>query len=106
MTATAAEPTRPAAGVMRFARYIFEITGRRAIVAILLLLVGSVTEGGSILLLIPVLQLGALKGETITLHPPAGLAADLLGQTVQFGLIPALVALVALVLAQVLFAGL
>jgi ATP-binding cassette subfamily C protein len=84
-------------------KYIVEQSGLRALWALAFLVFGSLTEGASILLLIPVIQLiGMQDGET-TVRLPSFLA-DVLGPGVRLGLAPVLASLVLLVLAQALFA--
>jgi ATP-binding cassette, subfamily C, bacterial len=88
--------------IARFARFVLQQSGRRAFYALGFLLLGSLTEGLSILLLVPLLQLVGPQSQSITLGLP-GILHDALGPTVQLSLLPILVLLVALVVAQALF---
>jgi ATP-binding cassette, subfamily C, bacterial len=88
--------------VGRFARFVLTQSGRRAYFALGFLLLGSLTEGLSILLLIPVLQLVGPESQSIALHVP-GFLQGFLGPELRLGLLPVLALLVTLVIAQALF---
>ena len=85
-------------------RYIIEQSGFRALWALAFLVFGGLTEGASILLLIPVIQLIGLQDGETTVRLPTSILAGLLGPEVRLGLAPVLASLVLLVLAQALFA--
>jgi ATP-binding cassette, subfamily C, bacterial len=95
----------PATDIAGFGRYVFRQSGLRAVWALVFLVLGSLTEGISILLLIPVLQLiGPQDGGEATVRLPTWILQGLLGPELRIGLVPVLWALVLLVLAQALFA--
>ena len=95
---------------LRFARFVFQQSGRSMWLALTFLILGGATEGASILLLIPVLQL---------LDPKAGAAGAALGGLPKlpfpeaqawmadhhFGIVPLLAAYAVLVMAQAGFSG-
>ena len=87
---------------IRFASFIVKHTRGRALLALVLLLLGSLTEGMSILLLIPLLQLAGQGGTGV---PAAGmpLLGSILGSGVAFSLVPLLAAFLAFVTAQSIF---
>lgn len=84
-----------------YGAFVLKRTGARAYGAIGLLLIGSLLEGASILMLAPILQLSASGGRTVELHPPA-MIASLTGPVLQLSLLTALGMLVALIAAQAL----
>ena len=77
----AAAQSRKAGSLRRLSLDVLKHARLRALLALIFLLLGSLTEWGALLLLIPVLQLGAFRGETVTLHTPARLA-DRLGPVI------------------------
>lgn len=86
-----------------FARHVLGEAGRRRVgLALGFLTLGSLTEGISILLLIPILQMVGHDGGDVAVHVPSFLAG-LLGPEIRVGLLPILGLLVVLVLAQALF---
>jgi ATP-binding cassette subfamily C protein len=94
----------PTTDIAGFGRYVFRQSGLRAVWALVFLVLGSLTEGISILLLIPVLQLvGPQDGGEATVRLPTSILQGLLGPELRIGLVPVLWALVLLVLAQALF---
>jgi ATP-binding cassette subfamily C protein len=92
-----------AAGIAGFGRYVFRQAGSRAFWALLFLVLGSLTEGISILLLIPVIQLMGLQGADHIVRLPTSVLSGVLGPQVQLSLATVLGVLVVLVLAQALF---
>ena len=96
-------PQLHAARVAEFARYIFAQSGSRVYRMLAFLVLGGLTEGASILLLIPIIQLiGFQEGEAIV-RLPTWILSGVLGPEVHFGLVPVLGLLILLVLAQALF---
>lgn len=93
-------------GIGRFIGFVYPQARRKIWVAIALLVVASLTEGASILLLVPLLTLLTPGLEVLSLPLPAGLA-DLLGVSVlSISLVGVLVGLVLVVIAQALLARL
>src|SRR5215510_8794858 len=93
-----------AADIVGFGKYVLEQSGSRAFWALLFLVLGSLTEGISILLLIPVLQLIGPQGAEAIVRLPTSILAGILGAELRLNLTSVLGALVLLVLAQALFA--
>ena len=87
----------------RFARYVLDQGGRRTFLALGFLVLGSLTEGISILLLVPVLQLVGSEGGETTVRLPTWILAGVLGPEVRIGLLPVLGILVLLVFGQSMF---
>lgn len=86
-----------------FGRFIIRQTRGRALLALLFLILGSLTEGVSILLLIPLLQLaGQGGGGVATGQLP--LIGSLLGPGMQIALVPLLACFLGFVIIQGLFA--
>lgn len=98
-------PTEPplTAQIGRFARYILDQAGRRAALALVFLVLGSLTEGVSILLMVPVLHLVGEGSANLSVALPTGIFSGILGPELRLGLLPVLGFLVLLVLAQALF---
>ena len=93
-----------AAAIAAFCRFVFEQSGARVFWALLFLVLGGLTEGISILLLIPVIQLiGPQEAESIV-RLPTSILAGILGPELRLSLSSVLGVLVLLVLAQALFA--
>jgi ATP-binding cassette subfamily C protein len=88
-----------------FGRFIAERAGNRVLLALAFLILGSLTEGISILLLVPILHLigqgGADGGYSLAL--PANAFTQWLMPGLRIGLLPVLGMLVLLVTAQALF---
>jgi ATP-binding cassette subfamily C protein len=89
--------------VARFGAYIFNQAGRRALWALWFLLLGSLTEGISILLLISVLQLMGPEYGDLSVRLPIPILRGTFGSEVRLGLLPMLSFLVLLVVMQALF---
>ena len=87
--------------VFDFGRFVFKISGRRAWPAIFYLALGSLTEGLSILLLVPLLALLAPGTDTVTIPLPSGLSFGA-AAPLQIGLPTALAALTGVVTLQAL----
>lgn len=97
-----AEPARP--GVFRvvaFARFILSTSGRRAWPAAVFLTLGSLTEGLSILLLVPLLTLLGPGAQSVSIPLPDLFSAGA-GGTLQIGLVTALAVLSLVVTLQAL----
>jgi ATP-binding cassette subfamily C protein len=99
--------TRPArrtgiAGVGAFARFVLGASDRKAGPAAAFLILGSLTEGLSILLLVPLLTLLGPGATSVAVPIPAMLAGGQAGTSVQIGLTTALVALSLVVTLQAL----
>lgn len=93
---------RPRSGISRvagFARFVVARSRRRVGRAALFLVLGSLTEGLSILLLVPLLALLGPGAQTISLPLPEGIAG-VAGQSVQIGLPAALVVLTVVIALQ------
>ena len=56
--------------LLDFAHHILALAGRRGVVAVALLILGSLVEGATILLLLPVLRLVGPEGSQIILPLP------------------------------------
>jgi ATP-binding cassette, subfamily C, bacterial len=96
-------PRAQASKIAGFGRYVFQQSGSRAFWALVFLVLGGLTEGISILLLIPVIRLiGPQGGESIIRLPR--FLAGILGPEMRLSLLPVLGLLVLLVLAQALLA--
>src|SRR5262245_32046862 len=89
--------------IAQFGLRVVEHAGRRAALALCFLLLGSLTEGISILLLVPVLQLAGPQGGSVTVQVSPSALAALLGPQLTIGLVPVLGCLVFLVLLQAMF---
>ena len=89
--------------ILRFARFCFRVTQGQAVLALLFLLLGTLTEGISILLLIPLLQLVGPAGSSTANSGTVPIVGDILGPNMRFELGPLLIGFVALVTAQALF---
>jgi ATP-binding cassette subfamily C protein len=89
--------------ISQFGSQIFKQTGRRAFWALGFLILGSLTEGVSILLLIWVLRLVGPEHGDLLLRPPIPIFANLVGSEIRLGLITVLSLLVILAIAQALF---
>lgn len=91
--------------IAAFGRFIAERAGNRVLLALSFLILGSLTEGISILLLVPLLHLigqaGAGAGYSLSL--PANPLTEWLFPSLRIGLVPVLAMLVLLVTAQALF---
>jgi ATP-binding cassette subfamily C protein len=87
-----------------YGRFILDRTGFRAVLTILYLLLGSITEGISILLLIPLLALVGPQYQTLKIDLHIPLVSRLLASNVSLGLIPVLLIFVGLMIAQAVFA--
>ena len=87
--------------VFDFGRFVFRISGRRAWPAVFYLVLGSLTEGLSILLLVPLLALLAPGTDTVTIPLPNVLSLDS-AAPLQIGLPTALAALTGVVTLQAL----
>jgi ATP-binding cassette, subfamily C, bacterial len=88
--------------ILALARYVLRLTRGQAAFALIFLILGSLTEGVSILLLIPMLQLaGATDGGPVK---PVPIVSAILGRDTRLELVPLLVVFVAFVCAQALFA--
>jgi ATP-binding cassette subfamily C protein len=101
--ATPAGPAGLWRSLVPFARYVLDKCGTRAFRALAYLILGSLTEGVSILLLVPALQFIGTDGGTTALTIGTGPFGWLLGDTVTIGLAVVLAAFVGLVIAQSLF---
>lgn len=88
--------------ILDFAAYIRRQAPGRSLLAIGFLILGSVAEGASILLLIPVLQLIGPGDEALVVAIPTFLQ-DLIGPELHLGIGPVLICLVLLILVQSLF---
>lgn len=87
--------------IRNFGLYCFHLTQGKAVLALVFLLLGSLTEGISILLLIPLLHLvGPAQGGAQASMP---ILSDLLGPGVRLELVPLLLIFVVLVTAQAAF---
>ncbi|WP_158914597.1 ABC transporter ATP-binding protein [Caulobacter sp. S45] len=90
-------------GALLLASYVVRLAGRKVTYALLFLLLGSLTEGASVLLLIPMLQLAAPHQHTVAV------GVSLLGNIAprlavgKAGLVPVLVAFILLTFGQVFF---
>ena len=89
--------------IARFGNYIYKQTGRRAFWALGFLLLGSLTEGISIFLLIGILQLMGPEHGELSIRLTIPILADMLGPEVRLGLGPVLILLVLLTTVQALF---
>lgn len=87
------------AKLVQFARYIFDQAGRRAVLALAFLLLGSLTEGVSILLLVPVLQVVGPEGGV---DGPLPVLGDFFPR-LQVDLVPMLGILIAVIAVQAFF---
>ncbi|WP_052247712.1 ABC transporter ATP-binding protein [Brevundimonas nasdae] len=96
-------PAKPSGivGVLSFARYVLGASERRAGPAALFLILGSLTEGLSILLLVPLLTLLG-PGATSVAIPIPELLTGRPGVTVGMGLATALILLTSVITAQAL----
>lgn len=100
----AAQTTRSdAAGGLALARHVFQHGGRRVSLALIFLLFGGLSEGVSILLLIPLLHMAAQQGEAFVIQAPTLGLAQWLGPTIRLELTSALGLLVGMVTAQAFF---
>ena len=86
--------------IARFARYCFWLTEGQALLALLFLVLSTLTEGVAILLLVPMLQLVGPAGGAGQAAP---FLANLLGSGLRLELGPLLLCFVALVIVQSLF---
>lgn len=94
----------PTAAIVDFARYLIAEGGtRRTVFGIALLIFGSLTEGISILLLVPLLQQIGPDRESIAIPVPTSGLAMIFGTHVYIALPAILAAVVALVLARAIF---
>lgn len=86
-----------------FAAHMFGVAGKRAVFALLFLILGSLTEGMSILLLIPILQLAGGSGANFDVPLPDFEALDVIAPSGTISLATALFLLVLFVAAQAIF---
>ena len=93
----------PASQIRHFAHYLIEKGRLRVGLALLFLLLGSLTEGISILLLVPLLQLVGSEREWLTFDLPEPFRVGELGIGLRIGLATVLVMVVLLVIAQSMF---
>jgi ATP-binding cassette, subfamily C, bacterial len=111
MTTTAVAPAErlastsatDAAQLVEFVGYMGRRGGRRAALALLFLILGSLTEGISILLLVPILHLAGNAGQGFALPVPDWEPLRLLFPSGTVGFASVLAALVLLVVAQAFF---
>ena len=97
-----AEPARLGVSrVVAFARFILSTSGRRAWPAAVFLTLGSLTEGLSILLLVPLLTLLGPGAQSVSIPLPDLLSTGS-GATLQIGLVTALAGLSLVVTLQAL----
>jgi ATP-binding cassette, subfamily C, bacterial len=89
--------------VVQFGHYIFKNNGARALWALGFLLLGSLTEGISIIFLVKVLQLMGPEGGEVSIPQPIKLFSGLTGSEIRLGLLPTLAFLVMLAVVQALF---
>jgi ATP-binding cassette subfamily C protein len=89
--------------IVRFANYMFKQTGRRAFWTLGFLVLGSLTEGASILLLIWILQLMGPGHGNLSIRLPIPFLADAVASEIWLGLLPVLLLLVTLATVQALF---
>src|SRR5271170_3897045 len=89
--------------VVQFGHYIFKRNGARTFRALGLLLLGSLTEGISIIVLVKVLQLMSPERVEVSIPQPIKIISGLTGAEVRLGLGPVLVFLVMLAIVQALF---
>jgi ATP-binding cassette subfamily C protein len=102
--ATSPTAERPLIAELRsFSRHILNVAGFRALFALGFLLLGSITEGISILVLLPILKLVGGSGEALTVAFPTFFLAGLLGPELRIPLAWVLAFLVVLLTAQALF---
>ncbi len=86
-----------------FARFVYRLSGRRALLALSFLLLGSLSEGFSILLLIPLLHLVGNSGQNLAITLPDLAVFRWIAPGGTIGLSVVLCLLVALVSAQTFF---
>jgi ATP-binding cassette subfamily C protein len=86
--------------LVSFARYIFDQTGRRALLALVFLFLGSLTEGVSILLLIPLLQVVGPEGGMAMKLP---IVSKIFGAGFHIDLVPMLGLLIGVIAVQAFF---
>jgi ATP-binding cassette subfamily C protein len=99
----AASDSIQARRIGHFARYMLGEAGpRRAGLALGFLTLGTITEGISILMLVPILHMVGEDARSIALPVP-GFLASLAGEEIEIGLLPILALLVAIVFVQALF---
>lgn len=100
---TAPQPPGQLIRMLRFAAYLLRMSGRRSYAALGFLVLGSLTEGLSILLLVPILQLvGSRDGSLEVVLPSFGLVEPF-GEEIRLSLGAILCGLVAVVFLQSLF---
>lgn len=97
------EPESGTSQVVRFGRYIFVQTGRKSFWALGCLLLGSLTEGISILVLIRLLQLMGPDHGELSVRQPIPVLGALIGPEVRLSLLPVLAFLIMLAIVQALF---
>jgi ATP-binding cassette, subfamily C, bacterial len=89
--------------VVQFGHYIFKNNGARTLWALGFMLLGSLTEGISIIFLVKVLQLMGPEGGEVSIPQPMKIFSGLTGSEIQLGLLPTLAFLVMLAVVQALF---
>jgi ATP-binding cassette, subfamily C, bacterial len=89
--------------VVQFGHYIFKNNGARTLWALGFLLLGSLTEGISIIFLVKVLQVMGSEGGEVSIPQPIKIFSGLTGSEIRLGLLPTLAFLVMLAVVQALF---
>jgi ATP-binding cassette, subfamily C, bacterial len=89
--------------VVQFGHYIFRNNGARTLWALGFLLLGSLTEGISIIFLVKVLQVMGPEGGEVSIVRPMKIFIGSTGPEIRLGLLPMLAFLVMLAVVQALF---